>query len=114
MIIDTSFSPFPIYVQFRYPRGRSAGVTECKLLKYEDNAKAEDMLLLGQGLAFCHANDNPDKEKGRKIALARAIDDASAEFNFSLKDRASRREIWNAYHSRSPKYANYINHGKAA
>jgi hypothetical protein len=124
MIINVSFHHKPIYLQFEYPNAKATDPltiedlgnerfdTLCRLLEYEPVKKAEHMTQLGHGFAYCHPNDKPDKEKGRKVALAKAMDSAS-EFNgIPLYVADNRREVWNAYHSRSPKYSSYINNGK--
>ena len=126
MIINVSFVPFPLYIQFEY---HGVDATNCQILKFEKGLKADEMDIIASGWAYKHPNDKPDKNKGRKVALsdamrsrvfAQAVElfDGTISYkpkygiDFSIAE--NRREIWNAYHSRSPKYASYINQGKAA
>lgn len=48
---------------------------------------------IAKGVAFCHSLDNFDKEKGRKISLARALTKAGYP-------KSSRIQVWDAYFSR--------------
>lgn len=46
---------------------------------------------LGTGYAICHENDRFEKERGRKLALARAL---------KGKNKAFRTQVWEAYFAR--------------
>lgn len=76
----------PFDITFRYYResDKTPYATECFLTDKQGEAVA-------MGAADCHSGDPFDKEKGRKIALKRAIK------NFSRTDR---REFWRAYFDR--------------
>jgi hypothetical protein len=59
------------------------GHTTCVILKGEE--------LISTGKAFCGEKDKYNKEKGRKVALSRAIKNL---------DRDTRTTIWNEYFCR--------------
>ena len=69
------------HVRFRHGRG----ITQNRTLA---TVQSENPALFLQDLALCHPNDQFNKAKGRKLALARAIE--------SLP-RAERKQIWAAY-----------------
>lgn len=45
------------------------------------------------GVSQCSFSDNFDKDKGRKLALAKALKDSGIDYN-------ERSAIWNRYHNR--------------
>jgi len=58
--------------------------------------KDNDETTVYEGVAECNPNDNYVKSKGRKIALARALQTMNL-------DREVRENVWNKYFSRCPK-----------
>lgn len=71
-----------------------------------DNGKPIDNRTpLSYGVAARNPSDAPNREMGRRLALERAIDKTGW-------GKSQRREFWNAYFGRSPRYANMVNNGK--
>lgn len=56
--------------------------------------EARGLRVLGEGVALRQPEDVQDDEKGAKLALTRAIEDASVYGNF---DKAARTVLWNTY-----------------
>ena len=81
--------------------------TTARLIRGED-PHGRDCVI---GLSFCHPNDNPCRETGRKIAIRDAIRSIpsiiSEWFDGKEPPREFRRAIWNAYWDR-PKFRNRI------
>lgn len=69
------------------------GGTNCSIESANEDAENFESY---HGYAQLHPNDLFSKEKGRKIALARALETSGWL-------EADRREVWLAYFSRSPK-----------
>lgn len=77
--------PGPIRLDARKVEART---TICTLVNKSNEIVAE-------GEAFCHVNDQFNKETGRKLALARALKESELS-------QESRALIWQAYFSRLP------------
>jgi hypothetical protein len=76
--VDVRFNHFNVTDNFGYEtRG-----TECKL--WFKN------VLLGEGVAVCHPNDNFEKRIGRKVAFGKAVSDTG--FN-----KEGRTALWDAF-----------------
>lgn len=69
------------HVRFRHVRGESQSHTLTTV-------QSENSALFLQDLALCHPSDQFNKAKGRKLSLARAIEELPRE---------ERRQIWAAY-----------------
>jgi hypothetical protein len=79
-------------ISFYYDRDHIVGVTKGKGIPV--GTHAEVVTPLGEvlvGSAWCHEEDNPVKEVGRKIALTRAVESLPFE---------ERRKVWITYFSR--------------
>jgi hypothetical protein len=66
--------------------------TYCDII-FHNPSVPDTKWILGTGIAMCHPNDQFEKEKGRKIALTKALD--AAKFPRHLRTLA-----WEAYHAR--------------
>lgn len=69
-----------------------ARMTQCWIHVYGMNpTKETPPIYTIEGYAYCHHKDNYSRSRGRKIALARALE------NHFTKDE--RKVFWDAYHS---------------
>ena len=82
-MIIISKTPFRA-INFQYTQVGGRRLTKCEII--------EDSGVIAQGVAFCHPNDNFNKEIGRKTSLRAAV---------SEMDRETRADIWFAYHNRT-------------
>lgn len=69
-----------------------AGMTDCTLIINETES---------HGQAFCSVSDRFDKETGRKVSLARALEASGV-------DKDTRTEVWNRYFLREMTNTEYI------
>ena len=77
------------YNKYPYTAGQQPTSIDCEV-NYINSFTGEN--LTGKGLSCCHPKDQFQKEKGRKLALRRAI---------VLFPKNARTEVWNAYHNRT-------------
>ena len=75
----------------RYPFATQCIIKEGQPVKVPET---DTTVPVGFGRAVCHPNDRFDKEKGRKVALAYALDD------MGVKSKAQRFTVWQAYFAR--------------
>lgn len=99
-------------IRFRYEtifrkNGEQVRVTICDILSFGVGKfdytpippEEFDHYALDTGKAYCSAEDNFNKEVGRKLALKRAMEDRSG--TEAPYTRPMRTAIWEAYHNRS-------------
>lgn len=100
MIIEIDSTKYEI--EFRYETdSKNRRVTYCTLSVIVENPDGSiNIPVTIEGRAICAAGDSFKKETGRKLALARAIEDFEKEW---------RKKLWNAFHSVRGK-ENYIVH----
>lgn len=77
------------------PKVRWKELTSCVLL-LEPERDGEGRRILGTGVAKCSQKDVFDKERGRKLALTRAL---AVAFPYEV-GKPLRTAIWAAYHGR--------------
>lgn len=73
------------------PQPQKNPMTNRKLARGYTQAIVYGPQFVGEGLSFCSMDDQFNKQRGRKEALARAL--------FRL-DKATRRAVWDAYHAK--------------
>ena len=80
-------------VHRHYPLFGDKTVKNFSVIDTECEIKQPSGLTIGRGMAYVHTKDknNHSKITGKKISLARALD------NSGISDRCSRLEIWNKF-----------------
>lgn len=77
-------------IGFKHTSQDSVRATKCFIYQVDNNRLGA---VVGTGVAYCHYKDQFNKEKGRKLALRRAVQEA-------FPRGPERVSVWDAYFNR--------------
>lgn len=98
---ETMEPPDHYGVSWHHLQDKDVRYTSCNIVWLEEGKPFAECTIVGVGHAQCHVKDKFVKETGRKISLARALEEGGF-------DKDEREVFWNYYHARTIKFEDTI------